>query len=79
MAVILSRDLGGQALSLYSHFIMLQSTSVSWKGALHTSGALVFVSGALVNAAVTQGHSLIFGSGILGGLAFLGPMRLWLS
>lgn len=32
--------------------------SVSWRGALHTSSALAFVSGALVFVAATQGMLL---------------------
>ena len=37
---------------------MIQSTHVSWRGALHASGALVFISGALVFAASAQGIPL---------------------
>lgn len=45
---------------LSSHFpsIVLQITSVSWRGALHMAAALIFMSDALVFAAAAQGIPL---------------------
>ena len=58
---------------------MFQTASVSWKGTLHMSGILVFISDAPVFMAATLGTPLNHLALVAGDelwLAFLGPMRL---
>ena len=58
---------------------MFQTASVSWKGALHMSGVLIFIYDVPVFMAATLGTpldhlALVDGDGL--GLAFLDPVRL---
>lgn len=69
--IILSRDLRGWVLPSHSLSAALQGTSVSWRGALHTAGALAFV------AAVQQMPLYHLVLVAVKGFAFLGATELW--